>query len=79
MAEYPTGIMSSILALNICAIFARFKKNDSITKKEKEKHDEIVLLAKINLNYIKGLISRSLIDSYNRYNDFFNRWCVKKV
>ena len=54
--------MSSILALNICAIFARFKKNDSITKKQKEKHDEIVLLAKINLNYIKGLISRSLID-----------------
>ena len=37
------------------------KKKKSIIKKKKKKHDEKVLLAKHNLDCIKGLISKSLI------------------
>ena len=54
--------------LNICAITTGIKK--SINKKNKNKHDKIVLLEKSNLNRIKVLISKALIDS-NINNDQF--------
>ena len=47
--------MSSTIRINI------FEK---IKKKKKKKHKEIALLAKATLDCIKGLISRSLTDSY---------------
>ena len=53
-------IMSYTIGLNIYAIIARIKKYKSIIKK---KHDEIALLAKTNLDCIKGSISRSLTDA----------------
>ena len=45
------------IGLKICAITAGIKK------KNKKKHDEIVLLAKSKLNSIEILISRALVDS----------------
>ena len=62
--------MSSIIGSNICAITARIKKYKSIIKKKKEKHNEIALLAKTNLDCIKDSIFRSLTDSYNERNYF---------
>ena len=62
------GIMSYKIGLNICAIIARIKKYKSIIRKKKKKHYKIVLLAKTNLDCIKGLISRSLTDSYIERN-----------
>lgn len=35
------------------------------------RHDEIVLLAKTNLNGIEVLIPKNFIDSYINQNDFF--------
>ena len=46
----------------ICAITAGIKKYNSITKKKKKKHDEIILLAKSKLN--------SIIDSIISQNEF---------
>ena len=57
------GITSSAVEINICAITAGIKKHKSIIKKNKKKHDKIVLLAKDKLNTIDVLIT-SLIDSY---------------
>ena len=62
--------MSPAIGLNICATITRIKKYKSIVKKKKMKHDKIVLLAKTNLNCIRGLTCRSLIDSYIGYDDF---------
>ena len=56
--------MTSTIGLNICAIITMIKKHKSIIKKKKEKHHGIVLLAKTNLDSIKGSISRSLTGSY---------------
>ena len=63
LIDISKGIMSYKIRLNICAIIARIKKYKSIIRKKKKKHDKIVLLAKTNLDCIKGLISRSLTDS----------------
>ena len=46
----PIGFMSSAVELKICAITAGIEKYQSIVKKRKNKHDEIVLLAKTKLN-----------------------------
>ena len=51
-------IFSSTIGLNICVIIAWIKKYKSITKKKKKKHNEITLVAKTNLDCIKGSISR---------------------
>ena len=40
------GITSSAVRLKICVTAAGIKKYNSIIKKKKKKHDEIVLLAK---------------------------------
>ena len=64
------GIPSSAIGLKICAITAGTKKYKSIIKKEKEKHDKIVLLAKSKLNSIAVLISQALIDSVISHGGF---------
>ena len=57
----PIAITSSAIGLKICAINVRIKKYMSIIKKEKKKHEKIVLLAKSKLNSIKVSISKALI------------------
>ena len=58
------GIMSSSVGIKISAITARIKKYKSITKKEKKKHDKIILLGKDKLHTVEVLISKALIDLY---------------
>ena len=68
----PIGIMSSATGLKICAITAGIKKykNSSIRiKKKRKKHDEIVLVTK-TINNVEVLISKALIDSYIKRNEF---------
>ena len=43
LVNFSTGIMSSTIGLNICAIIARIKKYKSIIKKKKKKRDKIAL------------------------------------
>ena len=59
----PIGITSSAIGLKICTTAARIKKYKSIIKKNKKKHDIIVLLAKSKLHSMEVLISKALIDS----------------
>ena len=66
----PIGITSSAISLKICAIAAWIKKNKSIIKKKKKKHDKIVLLAKSKLNNIEVLNSKALIDSNVSHDGF---------
>ena len=42
----------------------------SIIEKKREKHDEILLIAKTKLNKIKVLISKALMDSYINHYEF---------
>ena len=46
LASGTVGIMSFTVGINICAIAAGIKKYKSILKKNKKKHDKIVLLRK---------------------------------
>ena len=66
----PIGIMSFAKGLKTCAITAGIKKYKSIIRKNKNKHDKIVLLAKSNLNSIEVLICKTLIDSKIRHDEF---------
>ena len=66
----PTGITSSRIGLNICATTAAIKKYKSIIKKNKKKHNKIVLLAKTRLNSIEVLISKALIKSVISHDEF---------
>ena len=59
----PIGITSSAIELKTCAITAGIKRYKSIIKKNKKKHDNIVLLANYKFYIIEGLISTVLIDS----------------
>ena len=43
---------------------------ESITKKQKERHDEIVLLAKFKLNTIKVSIPKVVMDSFINHDEF---------
>ena len=54
----------------MCAIAAEIKNSNSIIKKKKKKHDEIVLLAKTNLNSKETLISKALIDWDITHDEF---------
>ena len=65
----PIGIMSSAIGLNICALTKRIKTCKSIIKKNKKKHDKM-LLAKSKLNSIEVLISKALIDSNISHDEF---------
>ena len=51
------------VGLKICAITAGIKMYKSIVKKERIKHDKIILFAKTELNAIEVLISKALIVS----------------
>ena len=46
----PVGIASSALGIKICAIISGMNSYKRIIKKNKKKHDKIVLLAKTKLN-----------------------------
>ena len=52
-------------------ITAGIKSYKLITKKNKKKHDKIVLPAKTKLNTIEAVISRALINSYISHYEFF--------
>ena len=69
LIDISKGNMSCTIELNICEIIARIKKYESIIKKKK-KHNEIALLAKTKINFIKDLISISLTHSYIECNYF---------
>ena len=75
-AYVPVGIASSAVGIKICAITAGIKKYKSIIKKNKKKHDKIVLLEKDKSNTIEVLISKALIDSYISHDQFVS---VNKV
>ena len=62
--------MSFAIVLKIFATTAGIKKYKLIIKKNKKKHDKIVLLAKSKLNSIEVLISKALIDSVINYDEF---------
>ena len=56
--------------IKICAITAEIKRYKSIHKKNKNKHDETVLLAKTKFNSIAVLISRAFSDSNISNHEF---------
>ena len=66
----PIGITSSVIGLKICLTAAGNKKYKSTIKKQKKKHNKIVLLAKNKLNGIEDLILNALIDSNISHNEF---------
>ena len=55
--------MISTVGLKICARAVAIEKYKSITKKNRKKHDRIVLWAKNKLNNIGILISKALTES----------------
>ena len=59
----PLEIASSAIELKICVITTAIKKYKSINHKNKKKHDNIISLAKSELNNIEALISKALLDS----------------
>ena len=62
----PIGITSYVIS----TIAVGIKRYHLITKKKKKKHDEIVLLAKSQLNRIEVLTSKALIQSNISYDEF---------
>ena len=64
------GITNSVIGLKTCVVTARIKIYKSINKKNKKKHDKVVLLPKFKLNSIKVLISEALIDSNTNHDQF---------
>ena len=71
LIDISKAIIIFTIRWNVCTIIARIKNYKSITKKNKKKYDKIALLAKTNLDSIKGLISRSLTNSFIE-QDYFN-------
>ena len=71
LVAIPIGITSSAIGLKICAITAGIKIYKLIIKKNKQKHDKIVLSAKSKLNSMEVLISNVLIVSNISHNEFF--------
>ena len=66
----PLGIASSVIGLKICAIAAWIKNQKSIIKKNKNKPDKVVLLAKSKLNKIEVSFSKVLIGSNISHDEF---------
>ena len=56
----------------LCLITAGIKKFKSIIKKNKNKLNKIVLLAKSELNSIEVLIYKALVDSNISHNEFIS-------
>ena len=71
-------ITSSSVGLNICAKIATIKKYKWIIKKKEKNHDEIVLLAKTNLDCVIGVISMFLINSYIGRGYFLLKDAIKE-
>ena len=67
-------ITISAIELKICIITAGIKKYKSIIKKEKKKHDKIVLLAKSKLYIREFLTSKALIDEFALTNDMLKEF-----
>ena len=70
LLSIPIEITSSAIELKICDIAAGIKKNNSLIKKKKQKHNKIVLLAKPKLNGTEVLASKVLIDSNISHDKF---------
>ena len=60
----PVGIASSVVMIKTCIISAGGKKYESIIKKMKQKHDKIVLLAKVEVS-----VSKTFIDPGSSYDE----------
>ena len=63
------GITGFAIGLTICVV--EIKRHNSIIKKKKKKHYNIVALAKSELNKIEVLLSKTLIDSNISHDEFF--------
>ena len=74
LAGIHIGITSSEIELKICVITAGIKKYKSIIKKEKKKHDKIVLLAKSKLYIWEFLTSKALVDEFALTNDMLKEF-----
>ena len=61
---------SSTVGFKICAKAAGIKRYKSIIKKNKKKHDKIILLAKSKLNSIELLIFKILMNSNISHDEF---------
>ena len=70
LIRIPLAITSSVIRLKICVIATGIKNYQSIIKKKKKKHDQMVFLAKSKLNWIAVLISKALIDSVINHSEF---------
>ena len=68
----PVDITSSAVGIKICAIIGGIKKYKSVIKKNKKKHDKIVLLGTDKLNTTEALISKVLIDSDISHDEFLS-------
>ena len=66
----PIGVASFTIGLKICLITAGIKKYKSIIEKKRKKHDKIVFLVKYKLISMKVVISKTLIDSNIRIDEF---------
>ena len=66
----PVSITTSAVGIKICTINAGIKMYKSVIKKEKKKHDKILLSGKDKLNTVEVLISKALIDLYISHDKF---------
>ena len=66
----PVGIANSTVGIKICAISVWIKNYKSVIKKNRKKHDKIVLLAKTKLITIKILVSKALMNSYINHDEY---------
>ena len=66
----PAGIASASFTLTFSLSTGIIKKLLNITRKKKEKHDKILMLAKSKLNSIDKLISQALIDMDISHEEF---------
>ena len=78
----PVSISSSAVGIKIFVTTLGIKKYKWIIRKEKKKHDNIVLPGKDTLDIIKVRLSKVLIDSYISQEEFVSnnimRWKTKK-
>ena len=63
LVSISIGITTSSIGLKICVITREIKKYKTMNKKNKKKHEKVVLLAKYKLNRIEILTSKVLIHS----------------
>ena len=63
------GITSSAEGLKVCTLTAGIKTYKSIIKKNRNRHDNILFLAKTKLKTIEVLTSKTLIGLYINHDD----------